>query len=342
MSRTLLKNTFKGGVLFLLTAFLSSCKEMVILDPKGPIGQRAAELINTSILLMLIVVLPVFIMVIWFTIRYRAGNKKATYKPDWAHSNTIEWFVWTIPVIIIVILSYITWTSTHELDPYKPIESDKPALRVDVISTDWNWIFVYPEDSIATINELVIEADRPVSFKLTSASVMTSFFIPHLGSQIYAMAGMQTQLNLMAQDTGVFWGRNLEYSGFGYNMMSFEVKAKTAQDFKQWVKDAKGSTSSLSMDEFNKIKQPNVDHPVVIFSSVEPDLLNKVMAPYMDWMDHSAMEGHDGHMDHSGMKMEEGEHMNHDAKSAEGEHMNHSTDKKSESKHMEHSTHGSH
>lgn len=343
MSKTLFKNSLKGGVLLLLTAFLSSCKDMVILDPKGPVGQRAAELINTSILLMLIVVLPVFIMVIWFSIRYRAGNKKSTYKPDWAHSNKIEWFIWTIPVIIIVILSYLTWTSTHELDPYKPIASDKPALQVEVISTDWNWIFVYPEDSIATINELVIEAGRPVSFKLTSATVMTSLFIPDLGSQIYAMAGMQTQLNLMADEPGNFVGRNLEYSGNGYHQMSFDVKAKTTEDFANWVLEAKKSTSALSMEEFNKIKVPNVNHPVVIYSSVEPDLFEKVMAPYMQWMNHGEMKKHDaihqkqmemqhegGHMDHSGMEMEGSDHMNHDMQ------------KETESNHEMHSEHSNH
>ena len=284
MNKKIFSHLLKGGGFLLLATVLSGCKDMIILNSKGPIGQSATQLIYISIALMLIVVVPVFVMVIWFSVRYREGNKKATYKPDWAHSNAIEWVIWMIHVAIIAVLAYLTWKSTHELDPYKPIASATEPLEVDVISTDWNWVFVYPEDSVATVNELVIETGRPVKFRLTSATVMTSFFIPQLGSQMYAMAGMQTQLNLRADHSGEYFGRNLEFSGDGYDNMHFKVKAISTGEFHKWVQEAKQSKLTLSMDKFNEICVPNMGYPVTVYTTNVPDLLDKVMAPYMDWM----------------------------------------------------------
>ncbi|WP_243348556.1 ubiquinol oxidase subunit II [Parabacteroides sp. FAFU027] len=299
MSEKKISNGIKGGVFLLLTLMLSSCKDMVILDPKGPIGHSNANLIITAVALMLIVVVPVFIMVMWFSIRYRRGNEKATFRPEWGHSYTAEWVIWSVPIAIIAVLSYLTWTSTHALDPYKPIQSEKKALQVEVISTDWNWVFIYPEDSVATINELVIEAGRPVSFRLTSASVMTSFFIPQLGSQIYAMAGMQTKLNLLADHVGTYTGQNQEFSGDGYDNMHFNVYAKSPEDFKQWLGTVKGKVNRLTNEDFIKITQygqeyqlaKKSDHhlaykPIApcVYYPVEPGIFDKTMAPYMDWM----------------------------------------------------------
>ncbi len=284
MRKSKLTKLTKGIVLLLLTAMMSGCKDMVVLNSKGPIGRSEAELIYVSFGLMLIVVLPVFVMTFWFAIRYRDSNKKATYKPNWAHSNKIEFVVWTVPIIIIVILSFLTWKSTKELDPYKPIESNVKPLEVDVISLDWNWLFVYPEDSVATLNELVIESGRPVSFRLTSQTVMTSFFIPQLGSQMYAMAGMRTRLNLMADVPGTYMGRNLEYSGNGYHKMNFKVLAKTPEDFKAWLKTAKTTSDTLTMAQYEEISKPKAGHPVKVYASIVPDLFDKVMAPFMDWM----------------------------------------------------------
>ncbi len=290
----------KTSGLLLLTFLLSSCQELIILNSKGPVGQSQAKLIIIAFALMLIVVIPVFVMVVLFSVKYRKENTHATYKPTWAHSTTIEWIIWIVPVSIIIVLAYLTWTSTYELDPYKPIVSENKALEVEVISTDWNWVFVYPEYNIATVNELTIEAGRPISFKLTSASVMTSFFIPQLGSQIYAMAGMQTKLNLHTDHPGVYRGQNMEYSGNGYGTMYFHVKATTGVEFNSWVKSVQLSTDTLSMDKFNEIKVPHINHPVSYFVLGNPNIFMDVMMPYMQWMNHGC---HDG-MNHENMNHE--------------------------------------
>lgn len=303
MANSKIMGLLKTSGLLLITFLMSSCQELIILNSKGPIGQSQAKLIIIAFALMLIVVIPVFVMVILFSVKYRKGNTNATYKPTWAHSTTIEWIIWIVPVSIIIILAYLTWTSTYDLDPYKPIASDKKALEVEVISTDWNWVFVYPEYNIATVNELAIEAGRPVSFKLTSASVMTSFFIPQLGSQIYTMAGMQTKLNLHTDHPGVYRGQNMEYSGNGYGTMYFDVKAGTSEEFNAWIKSAQNSTDTLTMAKFDEIKVPHIDHPVSYFVLGNPTIFMDVMMPYMQWMNHGCHEG----MEHSGHEMNHGE-----------------------------------
>jgi len=180
MSKNYLKKSLQVIFFYVFTVFFSSCDKLIVLQSKGQIGQKEAELIYLAFGLMLIVVVPVFIMVVFFAYRYRASNTKANYAPKWSDSKKIEWIIWMVPVAIIAILSYLTWTKTKELDPYKTIKPELEQLRVEVVSLDWNWLFIYPDDSIATINELVVEAGKPISFRLTSATVMTSFFIPQL------------------------------------------------------------------------------------------------------------------------------------------------------------------
>lgn len=295
------KNHYKflmGMIWSLATVFLSSCNDMIVLNSKGPIGNEESFLIKTAFILMLIVVLPVFVMVIWFSIRYRANNKQATYKPNWAHSGKVEWVIWIVPITIVAILSYLTWVKTHELDPYKPIQSDVKPVRVEVVSTDWNWLFIYPDYNIAVVNHLVFPANTPLSFKLTSASVMTSFFIPQLGSQIYAMAGMQTELNLMADHKGTYLGQNIEYSGNGYVDMHFDAVATSQKEFEDWVTNAKQSPEQMSLATFNKFSEPNSNYPMTTYSSVAPELFNHIMMEFMGWM---------GCSDHE-MKMKDGMH----------------------------------
>ena len=315
-------NLMKGVSLLALTILLSGCEKMIVFNSKGPIGQKEAQLIIIAFVLMLIVVIPVFIMVFLFAWRYRASNKKLNYKPDWVDSKKVEIVVWSIPVAIILVLGTLSWKYTHRLDPYKPLKSDLPALQVQVISTDWNWIFIYPEENIATINELVFEAERPVSFKLTSATVMTSLFIPQLGHQMYAMAGMQTQLNLLADEPGSYRGLNIEYSGTGYHKMHFY--AKTQEEFKAWVEQAKQSPDILNREKYDEISgQRIMDYPITTFSSVEPNLFLDVMAPYMEWMGHVGVhpehylesQGHTGngmHHDHSEHDTIQHEHSEHE------------------------------
>jgi len=281
------KNRYKflmGVVLLLGTVFLSSCSNMVVLDPKGPIGSEEAFLIKIAFILMLIVVLPVFVMVIWFSVRYRASNKKATYKPNWAHSHKIELVVWLVPIAIVAALSYLTWVKTHELDPYKPLESDVKPIRIEVVSTDWNWLFIYPDYNIAVVNHLVFPANAPLNFKLTSASVMTSFFIPQLGSQIYVMAGMQTKLHLLADHEGTYLGQNIEYSGNGYETMHFDAVATSQEEFEDWVEKAKQSPDKMTLATFKEFSEPNINYPVTTYSSVAPKLFNHIMMQFMGWM----------------------------------------------------------
>ncbi len=284
----------KGSLLLLMAAFLGGCKKMVVLESKGSVGMEQAYLIKVAFLLMLIVVIPVFVMVIWFSIRYRASNKKATYKPKWEHSNGIEAVVWGVPVLIIIALGYLTWKSTHELNPYKPLESEVKPVLIDVISTDSDWLFIYPEEGIAVINQFVFPVNTPLNFRLTSGSVMTSFFIPALGSQMYAMAGMQTKLHLMANELGVFRGQNIEYSGNGYAGMHFKAISTTDEGYENWVKGVKETGESLDLPRFKDINlMVNTNHPVTTFATVEPELFDKVMMEYMQWMsmpEHNEMQ----------------------------------------------------
>lgn len=307
----------KGAALLLLAVFLGGCKKMVVLDPSGPVGDQAATLIKVAFFLMLIVVIPVLAMVGWFAWRYRASNTKATYRPDWAHSTTIEVFVWGIPVLIIAALAYLTWDSTHKLYPYKELKSDVKPIQIDVISTDSDWLFVFPEYGVATINQLVFPVNTPLNFRLTSGSVMTSFFIPALGSQMYAMAGMQTRLHLMADEVGVFRGQNMEYSGNGYAGMFFKAVSTTPEGFDNWLKGVKQSTDTLSLERFKQINAMfTINYPITSFSKVEPGLFDKIMAENMHWMpghdhskmiekygDGSGMGGHDMHHGHTNTKI---------------------------------------
>ncbi len=264
--------------------FLPGCSESLVLHPKGPVAREEVSLIYTAFALMMIVVVPVFVMALWFAIRYRATNKKAAYRPDWAKSKKIEIVVWLAPIIIVLFLSYLTWTTTYRLDPYKPIQSEAKPLRVEVVSLDWNWLFIYPDYNIATLNEVVFPANTPLSLRLTSATVMTSFFIPQLGSQMYAMAGMQTQLHLLADETGIFNGHNQEFSGPGYVTMHFKAIVKTPVQFEVWVQNSKKSPDTLSMAEYQALSEPHANHSVTIYSSVVPGLFDHIVRQFTGWM----------------------------------------------------------
>ncbi|NLO69882.1 MAG: ubiquinol oxidase subunit II [Porphyromonadaceae bacterium] len=323
LKKSSLISLVRGVGLIALTFFLSGCEKFIVFNSKGPIGQKEAQLIIIAFVLMLIVVIPVFIMVFLFAWKYRASNKELDYKPEWVDSKKVEMVVWSIPIAIILVLGTLSWIYTHKLDPYKPLKHDLPALQVQVISTDWNWIFIYPEENIATINELIIQADRPVSFKLTSSTVMTSMFIPQLGHQMYAMAGMQTQLNLLAEEPGIYQGLNIEYSGTGYHTMHFKAIAKTADEFNAWLAEAKQSPDVLNRAKYDEISgQRIMNYPITTYSSVEPNLFLDVMAPYMEWMGHVGVhpedylesQGHSGHghHHHAAPDMNHDSHSDHD------------------------------
>ena len=298
------------GMLSLIasTVMLSGCN-MVLMNPKGAIGVEQRTLIITAIALMLIVVVPVIFMAFAFAWKYRASNKDAKYSPNWSHSNKIEAVVWTIPIIIIAILGTITWKTTHELDPFKPIVTDKKPMTIEVVSLDWKWLFIYPEQGIATVNELAFPKDVPVEFKITSNSVMNSFFIPQLGGQIYAMAGMQTKLHLIGNEAGKYDGISSSFSGRGFSGMKFTaIVTPTEGDFDQWVAKVKASSTNLNAtSDFNKLAEPSENNPVEYFSSVKPNLFKETIGKFMGDMDmHKGATAHEGMDMSQGMDM--GEH----------------------------------
>ncbi len=278
--------------------FMTGCRQMPLLDPKGPIGEAQRHLIITTFALMLIVVVPVFVLVFWFTRKYRASNSKATYAPQWAYSAPIDSVIWLVPVVIVIALSYFTWTGTFRLDPYKPIAAAHEPLPIEVVSLDWKWLFIYPEQNIAVVNQLVFPANVPLRFKLTSDSVMTSFFIPRLGSQMYAMAGMQTQLNLMADEPGVYTGHNQEFSGRGYADMHFKAIAATPGEFQAWLAKVRQSSDVLDTARFAQLRKPTTANPVAFFSSVEPALFQRIVRTYRGWMGPMTAPDRPGTMGH--------------------------------------------
>ena len=270
-----------AGVVSIAPAFLlSGCNNLDLLAPKGPIGGAEKSLIATSTWAMLIVVIPVIFLTLLFAWRYRASNKSAEYRPNWAHSTAIEVAVWTIPALIILFLAVLTWKSTHELDPYKPLESQVKPINVEVVALDWKWLFIYPDLGIASVNQLAIPVGTPVNFRITSDTVMNSFFIPQLGGQIYAMAGMQTRLHLMANDVGDYAGTSANFSGKGFSDMKFRTLAETPEDFNAWVAKARASTDHLDMDRYYAVAKPEEKASVSYFSSVDPKLFNNIVARY--------------------------------------------------------------
>ncbi|TKC85863.1 ubiquinol oxidase subunit II [Trinickia terrae] len=259
---------------------LSGCSNLEVLDPKGSIGHAEKSLIATATYAMLIVVVPVIVLTLVFAWRYRASNTKATYAPKWSHSTAIEVVVWTIPSLIILFLAILTWKTTHELDPYRPIESDVKPIDVQVVALDWKWLFIYPEYGIASVNQVAFPAGTPVNFRITSDAVMNSFFIPQLGGQIYAMAGMQTKLHLIADHPGDYAGISANYSGPGFSDMKFRALATSPEEFKSWVQKVKASSERLDMDTYYAVAKPSEKNPVRYFSSTDPELFHKIMAKY--------------------------------------------------------------
>ncbi|UVJ44962.1 ubiquinol oxidase subunit II [Pseudomonas sp. LS1212] len=268
------------GILpFLGMLFLGGCN-MTLLNPKGQVGMDERNLILIATGLMLLVVIPVIIMTIAFAWKYRASNKEATYTPDWSHSTKIEIAVWTIPVLIIIALGYFTYVSTHKLDPYRPLESDVKPVTIEVVAMDWKWLFIYPEQGIATVNKIVFPANTPVNFKITSDSVMNSFFIPALGGQIYAMAGMQTKLHLIANENGEFDGISANYSGAGFTGMKFKAYATSQADFEAWVSEVKKAPKQLEKAEYDALAKPSENNPVELYSSVPANLFQTIIDKY--------------------------------------------------------------
>jgi cytochrome o ubiquinol oxidase subunit II len=262
-------------------ATLSGCGVIdgPVLDPKGPIALAQRDLLFTAAGLMLIVIIPVYLMAFWFAWHYRAANKQASYKPDWAYSARIDALVWAVPAMIVIGVGSLVWIWTHRLDPYKPLPGDE-AMQIQVVAQDWKFLFIYPEQNIAAVNELVFPSDRPVTLALTSDTVMNSFYVPALAGQIYMMAGMETRLNLSAHAPGQFTGRNTQYSGAGFSDQNFQVRAVSSSEFESWVAAARQTARPLDGVAYAALAQPSSKVPVSTYSEVAPGLFASIIAKY--------------------------------------------------------------
>jgi cytochrome o ubiquinol oxidase subunit 2 len=238
----------------------------------GPVGAADTQILVDSVAIMLAIVVPTIIAIVAFAWWYRASNSRARYRPNWAYSGRIEMVVWGIPLLVIMLLGGVAWIGSHQLDPAKPLDSQKKPLDIQVVSLDWKWLFIYPNEKIATVNQLVVPVDRPLHFYLTSASVMNVFFIPQMGSMIYTMNGMTTQLNLQAEKTGEFYGLSAHFSGDGFPGMHFPVHVVSDGDFANWVRTAAQSTDVLDPKRYQELARQSMNVPPMTFRLADSNL----------------------------------------------------------------------
>jgi cytochrome o ubiquinol oxidase subunit II len=262
------------------TLVLVSCRAGP-LDPQGPVGGAERVILYDATAIMLAVVIPVILLTLIFTWWFRAGNRRATYRPEWEYSGRIELIIWAIPALLILFLGGIAWISSHQLDPPRPLQSSKPALEVEVVSLDWRWLFIYPREGVATVNYLVIPTDVPVHFRLTSTSVMNSFFIPELGSQIYTMPGMTTQLNLQADKAGSYPGISAQFSGPGFSDMHFTVRAESGEGFSTWVAGARRQGAILDDSAVAELLRPTRAANESTYASIAEDPFESIASGHI-------------------------------------------------------------
>ncbi|HEU4624470.1 MAG TPA: ubiquinol oxidase subunit II [Steroidobacteraceae bacterium] len=287
----------------LLPAFIaiSGCSSAV-LDPAGDVARQQRDLLVHSTLLMLLIIVPVMALTVLFAWRYREANKKARYEPEWHHSTHLELVIWAAPLLIIICLGALTWLGTHLLDPYRPVDRLAPGkpvphemrpLEVEVIALDWKWLFIYPQYHVATVNELAVPVNRPISMRITASSVMNSLYIPHLAGQVYAMAGMETRLHGVLNAPGVSEGFSANYSGAGFSGMRFTFRGMSDAEFAQWVRNT--DDGELTRERYLALAKPSENEPVRHFKQVDPTLytavLNRCVEPGTTCMDH--MMAHD-------------------------------------------------
>ena len=230
---------------------------------------------------MLVVALPVLFLFFFFAWKYRAGGQATTYEPNWDRNWKLSLFKWVFPGTIIAILAIITWHTSHALDPYKPIASPNPPLTIQVVALRWKWLFIYPGQNIATINFIEFPTNTPVHFELTADGPMNSFWIPQLGGQMYAMAGMVNQLNLMADEAGQFQGSAAEINGQGFAGMKFIAQSASETDFETWVGSVKKTSPKLSYEDYTHLVQPSENSPQASYSSTDHDLFAHIIMNYM-------------------------------------------------------------
>lgn len=267
-----------GSLLLLLSVFAGASDGFI--NPAGPVAAALLDHFVYILIVMTIVIVPLFIALPWALWRYRIGNKHGDYRPDWEFSWPLEVLVWGLPALIVCILGWKLWEQSFQLDPYKPLAAAEAPLEVQVVSLDWKWVFVYPEQGVASVNELMIVAGRPVRFRLTSGTVMQSFMIPRLGGQIYTMAGMVTQLNLLASEPGEFRGLNTQYNGMGFAEQKFMTRAVSQADFNTWATNMRQSKPPLNQAAWARLAQPSVLPAPQFFGSVAEGFFAGVVADF--------------------------------------------------------------
>jgi cytochrome o ubiquinol oxidase subunit 2 len=256
---------------------LVSCQRAGVLDPQGPIASAQQLLLINSTAIMLVVVIPVIVATLAFTWWYRSSNARATRAADESYEGRVELVVWSIPVLTVILLGGVIWIGSHLLDPRAPILGKSDPLRVDVVALDWKWLFIYPDKGVAAVNQLVIPVGTPIEFRLTSATVMNSFFVPQLGSQIYAMGGMTTHLNLLADAPGEYPGFSANFSGDGFSWMRFVARSVRVADFNAWLDQVRGTGSVLDEAAYAELAKPSKDVPATTYRSVEPKLFEHIV-----------------------------------------------------------------
>ncbi len=264
------------GVLAAAGLALAACQPAV-LDPVGPVAAQERTILFDSMLIMLAIVGPTILATLGFAWWFRASNPRAFYLPNFAHSGRIELVTWGIPLLTITLLGGVAWIGSHQLDPAQPLNSKMPPLNVQVVSLDWKWLFIYPEQHVAAVNQLVIMAGQPVRFQLTSASVMNSFFVPQLGSMLYNMNGMSGELNLQADQPGTYWGLSTHFSGDGFSDMHFEVRALDAPGFNAWVDEARKDGPALNAATYTELAKQSIKDPPSTFRDADPELYGRIV-----------------------------------------------------------------
>lgn len=273
-------------------ALLAGC-DTIVMKPHGDVAVQQADLIVQSTFLMLLIIVPVIALTLFFAFKYRQGNAaaEAEYAPDWDHSTRLELVIWGAPLLIIIALGTITWISTHKLDPFRPLDridaqravapGTKP-LVVDVVAMDWKWLFIYPEQGIATVNEIAAPVDRPIQFRMTSTTVMNTFWVPALAGMIYAMPGMETQLHAVINKPGDYEGLSGNYSGSGFSGMKFRFKGVSDADFEAWVQAAKRSGQALTRESYMQLVKPSERDPVRRYAMVDEKLYGAILNRCVD------------------------------------------------------------
>lgn len=268
----------------LLPALLSSstCKAATvsILHPASAVALSQRNLIFAALAMMLIVIVPVWVMTIWFPWRYRSGGDPSNYNPDVKEAWWVETIIWVVPAIIVLAIGSMVWIYTHRLDPYRPIASTEAPLKIEAVALDWKWVFLYPDDAGATVNELVVPVGRPVELAITSDTAMNSLLIPGLAGQIYAMAGMKTFLNFKADRAAAFTGRNTQFTGGSFPEQKFAVRTVTPEGYRQFLDRLAKSPQQLTADAYARLRNKRAVSPVELYSRYEPHLFSRVIAHY--------------------------------------------------------------